>query len=385
MTTNNATTIAFVSGYALHIGGAETYILSLLKCADRKRYHFVVTGPTSVEFARQCETYGATVVPLSQAHLLDISMVQKLYRIFRQHQVDIVHAQDPRGGLWARIAAKLARLPAVYTVHTYVGDYFTTNDIWVRLKRRAYLSAEGILARKFTNRVIFVSATTYKKAVAQGVAIASNSVIIPNGINLERYQVGQIEAKRVRQEFGASQGEVIVCFVGRFTPQKGLDFLIEAGAKLLEDFPNTRFWLVGDGPLRDSIEEKIRTLNLEHHFTLPGFCSNVPAILAACDIFVLPSRYENFPMTLLEAMAAGKPCVVSNVGDNALLVRDGEAGFVVPSGDVSLLADRLGTLIADPQLRSQMGSQARQKSAKYSEGSMVRSVIKVYDGLYKHE
>jgi glycosyltransferase involved in cell wall biosynthesis len=86
-------------------------------------------------------------------------------------------------------------------------------------------------------------------------------------------------------------------------------------------------------------------------------------------------------MTLLEAMAAGKPCVVSDVGDNTMLIRDGETGFVVPPGDVFLLTDRLGTLVADPQLRSRMGRKARQESTKYTEKDMVRSVVKVYDDL----
>ena len=162
-------TIALVSGYFLHVGGAETYILSILSAADQERYRFVIIGPISPEFARRCEAYNAEVFLFSRTRLLDIKVISRLHRIFCQQRVDIVHAQNPRGGLWARIAARLARLPTVYTVHTYVGDHFATNNIGVRLKRRAYLSAEGMLARRLTDRVIFVSETTYKKASASGV------------------------------------------------------------------------------------------------------------------------------------------------------------------------------------------------------------------------
>jgi glycosyltransferase involved in cell wall biosynthesis len=381
MTTGEATTIALVSGYTRHIGGSGTYILSLLKGTDRGEFRFLVTGPASPEFARRCEECGATVELLPEARLFDVRVISKLHRIFKRHRVDVVHAQDPRAGLWARIAAKLAGLPAVYTVHTYVGHYFATDDIWARIRRRVYLYVEGILARQFSQRVVFVSETTRSEAIEAGAAVSANSLVIPNGVDLNTYHLAQTRADAKREEFGATPQNVVVCFVGRFTTQKGLSFLVKAAGRLVETCSQARFWLIGDGPRRGRIEEEIRHAGLSERFLLPGFRSDIPDILAACDLFVLPSRWECLPIALLEAMASGKPCVVSDVGDNGLLITDGHSGFVVPPGDVSLLAGRVATLIGDSQLREQMGARARRDSESYGVETMVRSVTAVYQNV----
>ena len=205
-------------------------------------------------------------------------------------------------------------------------------------------------------------------------------MVIENGIDLGPYN-RLVDRRAVREAVSCPHDATVLCFVGRFTEQKGIDTLLQAVKALHDQRTVFRLWLVGDGPLRDRFEEYVLRSDLSSTVQFLGFRKDVPELLGASDVFVLPSRLEAMPVSLLEAMASGLPCVVTSVGDNAKLVEDGITGLVVPPEDAGALATALGQVLADPGLRCSMGEAAHRKAQQYTVKRMTSRVTRIYDEL----
>jgi glycosyltransferase involved in cell wall biosynthesis len=160
--------------------------------------------------------------------------------------------------------------------------------------------------------------------------------------------------------------------------QKGVDTLVEALATLPVEELGLHLLLVGDGSMRGEIEALVRARALEGHVRFLSFRNDVETILGASDMFVLPSRFEAMPIALVEAMAAGLPSVVSDVGDNAAVVARGALGLVVAPGDVKALAGAIEVLARDTDKRRTMGARAQEAAAGYSAEAATRAVEQVY-------
>ena len=181
------------------------------------------------------------------------------------------------------------------------------------------------------------------------------SEVILTGIPVEKFSR---QMKSAKSEFGIPEKTPVVGFIGRFVGVKGLEYLIRA-ASLLKG-KNVKFMFVGDGPQRPQIEGLIKTLGLEENFVFTGFTRDIPKALAAMDVFVISSLSEGLPTSLLEAMAAGKACIVTDIG---LPVENRQTGLVVPPKSPEALARAIETLLQDPGLRSRLG-RSGQKFAK---------------------
>jgi len=169
-----------------------------------------------------------------------------------------------------------------------------------------------------------------------------------------------------------------VLTVARLDPQKGLHDLVAAAALV----PEARVMVVGEGPERRALETRIAHLGLGDRVHLLGFRSDVPDLLAGSDLFVLPSLFEGLPLSILEAMAAGKPVVATAIGGNDEAVVDGATGLLVPPGDPRALADAIRALLRDPERRRRLGEAGRRRAeAEFSAPAMVRRVAAVYDEL----
>ena len=373
-----AKVIALIYAYPLHIGGVETHLLTLLHHADRSRYRWLVVAAASPEFTSRARAQGAQVIPWRPASALDVVALMRLVRLLRAQGVDLLHLHGPRTIPFGRIAASLLQVPVVVTVHlpSYVFAY--GDRMRARFKRWCYRRVERVWNYRFIGRLIYVSSSICQDALASGVASRGQVTVIENGVD-PRLSAEDDHRGRVREALAVPPEAKVICCVARLDEQKGIDILLEAMLLLQPDRLELRLWLLGDGPRRAELQAQARRLGASVQFL--GFRHDVPDLLKASDIFVLPSRYEAMSLAVLEAMAVGLPSVVSDVGENARLIEDGMSGRVVPPTDPVALAAALRQLLDDPALCRRMGQMARRQVASYSDLRMAQRTQEVYEAL----
>lgn len=212
---------------------------------------------------------------------------------------------------------------------------------------------------------------------------ARNITVIPPGIDLGRFDRGRADPEvTIRLRQGASR---VVGTVGRLVAQKAPDVLLDAAPRLLAEDPGTRILIVGDGPLRPSLERRARRLGIAQAVTFAGHQADVVPAYAAMDVFVLPSRYEGFGIVLLEAMALGVPVVGTRVVGIEDAVLDGVTGLLVPPGDPEALASAVRRLLADCDLRQRLRAEAfRQVARDHRRERMAASTAAFYHGLLEN-
>jgi glycosyltransferase involved in cell wall biosynthesis len=190
-----------------------------------------------------------------------------------------------------------------------------------------------------------------------------------------------VERDAVRREFGFPLDALVVTTVGNPTLKKGHTFLLAAAAKVVKRHPAARFLLVGQGPLTESLRAEAARLGLGDRFVFTGFRADAVRLVAASDLFVLSSLHEGLPVSLLEAMALGKPTVVTRVG-GIPEATDESSSMLVPPGDVQALAGAVNAMLDSPALRTQMGANAQAKArTRHGVPQMVREVERIYAGL----
>jgi glycosyltransferase involved in cell wall biosynthesis len=183
--------------------------------------------------------------------------------------------------------------------------------------------------------------------------------VLFKGVDVNALDPGRLDGSEARAELGIPSGALVVGAVGRLVWQKSHVDLLRAAGLFRDDFPEARVLLVGEGKEKKRLRAEAKTLGIEDRVIFAGYRRDIPALLSAMDIFVLPSRQENMPQVLLEAMAMARPVVsTATIGVREVL-EDTRSGFVVPKRDVQALADRVRTLAGNAQLRETMGERAR--------------------------
>jgi glycosyltransferase involved in cell wall biosynthesis len=229
-----------------------------------------------------------------------------------------------------------------------------------RLRRRRHLTAIKFGATFFT-RTVCVSNQIRRFLVSEYQFPNKRTVVIHNGVRLAEFDSLRSIAPTVRRHFGVGAEDFLVVCVARLSEQKALNILIDAMGKVAGADSHCKCIIVGEGPLRAELEAQVLALGLANLVFFTGFQQDVRPYLAAANAFTLTSRNEGLPLSVLEAMAAGLPCVVTDVGGNSEIITDGVEGRIVPSGSVAAVADAITALIQRPQICSKMSSQARKK------------------------
>ena len=283
--------------------------------------------------------------------------------LIRRERPDVVHANSSKAGVLGRLAAVLMRVPVrVFTVHGWAFKGHTGQA------SRLYRWADKLMD-PLTSVTICVSETERAAGLAARTCRAQRTVVIPNAVDVGAAPGARHDGDPPR-----------VVSVGRLAAPKDALTLLRA----LTDVAPAPFsaLLVGDGPDRPELEASIRALGLEDTVTLAGSRSDVPALLAAADVFVLSSRSEGAPFSILEAMAAGLPVVASNVGGVGELVVDGETGLLVPPADPGRLAEALRRVLRDAALRRRLGAAGRARAAERFD---LRALQRAHLELYARE
>jgi len=346
----------------LPVGGAERFLVLLANAQARLGWRVEVlalSGPNPL--AEALATRGIAFTCLGDRPLNDPRAALALWRALRDRQPDVVHTHLFYADTFGRWAAWAARVPVVVST-----EHSTERT---RISRRRLWGMR--LAAPFVHRVAAVSSQVAAAAEHRTPSLAGKIVVIPNGIELEPW----MQAAPMARESLHSGGErfVIGC-VGRLDAAKAQEVLVDAVAGAQD-----RRWTVamaGDGPLRGALEARARDRGVEAQFRWLGFHADVPALLAAVDVYVQPSRYEGHSMALLEAMASGRACVVSDIPELARTV--GDAGCTFPSGDAAALAKVLARLQADPALRTRLGRAAQQAARSSSIDASAARYVALY-------
>jgi glycosyltransferase involved in cell wall biosynthesis len=324
------------------IGGAQAYVRELLP-AMREEFDVTVAAHGEGPLRTAAAELGVAFVPLQHVRralspVHDPLALLELTRLFRRLNPQIVHLNSSKAGVLGRVAAAVARVPVrIFTAHGWA--FKATGGSAARL----YLWADRAV-RPLTSMVVCVSETERRAGLAARVCTAERSTVISNAV-----EVGAAPHREPR-----SGGQIEIVSVGRLAEPKDFSTLVAAIGALPPG--SVRLRVLGDGPLRGSLETEIAALGLESSVELVGEVADVRPFLAEADIFVLSSRSEGMPLAVLEAMAAGLPVVASDVGGLGEVVVDGETGFLVPPGDPAELSRKLALLTGDADRRIAFGA-----------------------------
>lgn len=356
----------------LGIGGAERQLLELVKHLDKDRYAPKVcclSGDTSL--AEDIRKTGTEVITFERKHGFEFRRLLQLYRLVKYENPLIVQTSMHSANSYGRIVAKLAQVPIMIASERDIG----LDRTWVGLQ------FDKVLA-KIPSQMI-VSNSRYGAEWITNCGIDYRKVtIIYNGIDISRFSFMRDIAAKKRQEMGFNPSEAIVGIVAHLTPVKNHECFLLAGRKILNTYPETKFLIVGDGPLRSKLETVSKHLGLSDSVTFTGQRRDVPELMAMLNVFTLCSLSEGMPNAVLEAMAAGKPVVVTNVGGCPEIVEEAKTGFIVPSNDPSAFAEKIMTLLANKELANRMGQTGRKRvEANFTVHKMTRSYEELYENL----
>ncbi len=355
----------------LGVGGAERLLEASLPHLDRARfsYHAGYLLPWKTALVPAFVAAGVPVHDLNMRTPGDPRVLARLVALLRREHIDLIHAHLPVAGIWARVAARLAGGPrVVYTEHNVPQRYAPITRI---LNRRTY---------RMNDVVIAVS-----DEVRRGIQPYANGrpriVTIQNAVDAEALGAMEVDPAAIRREFDFPPDALLVTTVGNLTPKKGHTFLLEAAARIASRHPCARFLIVGQGPLADSLRAEAARLKLNGTVAFAGFRADAVRLMAASDLFVLSSLFEGLPVTLLEAMALGKPTVVTRVG-GIPEVTDESSSVLVEAGDPDALTVAIDALLKAPARRDQMGETARARArARYRVPQMVSAIEQIYVDL----
>ncbi|MGH2395667.1 MAG: glycosyltransferase family 4 protein [bacterium] len=304
----------------------------------------------------------------------DLASFIGLYRLFRRERPSIADLHMTKARVLGGIAARLAGVPIV--LETFHGTLF--EGYYGPLRTKILVAVERIIAR-LMDGIIAVSERVAADLVARRIAPRERIHVILPGLDLDRFDASSA-AGRLRASLGVNDGSPIVGVVARLVPIKGLQTFVAAAALVAKAVPSARFVIIGDGPERLALELQSKALGLSDRLTLIGWRRDVEDLYQDIDVVVLPSKNEGTPVTVIEAMAAGRAIVATQVGGVPDVVTSGVDGILVSAGDIQALAEAIVQLLRDPQRRCQMGKAARQTAqCRFSIDRLVTDI----DGLYR--
>lgn len=353
--------------YSLEIGGVEKLAATIGAHLDRGKFRPAICaldrgGVLAEELARHGIPY----------HVLwrrgiEVGVLARLYHCFRQEKAHIVHTHQFAQLLFSLLPAKLYGAKIVHTEHEF---YIYRKDARAR--------------RLFRQLVRFCSALTVvgpdvARYYIEEMGVPSQRIhVIANGIDLDRFSLAASHESRSR--LGLAGENVVFGIVGRLEPEKDHQTLLHAFRALVNHRPEVRLLIVGDGSLRGELESRSQSLGLERQVKFLGARADIPDLLAALDVFVLSSVQEGVPLSVVEAMGAGKPVIATDVGGLRLLVKPSINGLLVPPEDPAALESAMKLLTVNPFTRQEMGSQSiRMARDSFSVSTMINRYQEIYE------
>jgi glycosyltransferase involved in cell wall biosynthesis len=347
--------------------GAEKQMVLLATGLPRERFRVEVAtltrlGPLEAEL----RAAAVPVTALGKRFKVDPLALGRLVRYLRAGRFDVIQTWIFAANTYGRVAARLVRVPVVVTAEMAV-------DLW---KSPRELAIDRWLARS-TDRVVGNSQAVVD--FYRGIGIPAELLsLIRSGIGDE--EPPAVDRAAVRAGFGWPSDAPLLLFAGRLAPQKGVGDLIAAIDLVQYNVPQLRVLIVGDGPMHAQLEATAAAFQLGGMVQFTGHRNDVPRLLAAADLLVLPSLYEGLPNVVLEAMRFSKPVVATAAPGTTEVVTDGETGLLVPPRDPPALAQAIRTLVEDPERAQRLGAAGR---ARVASDFRAATMIDAYASLYE--
>lgn len=308
----------------------------------------------------------------SPPHPKDVLAYQDLHQLISGKDFDLVHSHSTKAGALTRLAAFRADIPNVFTVHGW-GFY---NTEYGRL-RPIVIKGEQYLER-YTDEIVCVSRNDYRQGRQHEILSESSGTVIHNGIMSPRMSS---DRNTLYKELEIGSDMTIIGSIGRLAPQKNPLRIIKTGEKLKNNGYDIATVLIGSGSLMEECQRYIDRQDLDNIYML-GFVDDALELLPDFDVFLLPSRFEGFPLTVLECLHLGVPLVAHDVGGVAEAIDNGETGFIVDPDSEKRFVERVETLVKNPQQRKKMSHRAQQVATKqFTEERMISEYLSVYDSI----
>lgn len=306
----------------------------------------------------------------------DYQAAQQLRQTLRDFQPDVIHTHSAKGGLLGRYVGWGLKGPKV--IHTVHGAPF--HDYQSALARRFFVACERWAGRRCHHMISVADAMTDLMTNA-GVASRDKFTTISSGMDVEPFVQAKQHRDRIRREFGLEDHHIVVGKIARLFHLKGHEDLITAARQVVNQHPNVRFLLVGDGILREPLQQQIASLNLTEHFVFSGLVppSRVPEMIGAMDLLVHTSYREGLARALPQALISGIPAISYDIDGAREVVIDDETGYLVEAANINELAKRINDLVGDESKRNQYGKNGQAKfTDQFRHQTMTRKIRELY-------
>jgi len=360
----------------LEVGGTET---QLMHTALRQHsLHHVTVGCLRAEgpWLEPLQRAGIPIVEFrKEKRLLSLSGLREMLRLaifLRRKNFHVLHAHDLCANLVGVIAARLAGTPIIISSRRHLADL----EWWcTRWRNNIIRSVYGL-----STHVIVNSASIRDLLVARDGLPSEMIRVIHNGVDVERFILARPDKRRLFPSV-ESRSKLIAVVANMYSPVKGHDSLIAAASSVCRDDSDTIFVLIGDGRERPTLEQQVKRAGLEKYFLFLGSRTDIPELLACCDISVLPSESEGLPNAVLEAMAAGLPVVATSVGGVPEIIEHEVNGLLVPPQDAVALSAEILRLLRENDLRQRIAQAGRERVlTRFSFTRLVEQLEALYAG-----
>lgn len=368
----NMHVVVLIDAWFSITGGGQVYVREIAKRLKEK-YDCNIEVVTSRLGNKKPQDFGFKVVRLGPPWSFENPVGRIVFLILAtvyllQNNYDLISAQAFLPGIPAKIANFLKKTPVVFTVHGVIGDS------WPKLTNKISAKIYSVIEKKLLFGTSYDHQISVSSDFLKYKNVNQNIEIIGNGVDLESF-----ESVRTKKD-----KTLKILFVGRLHPQKGLFYLVDAISQIIKKDYQFQVILVGEGPIEDKLKSYLKKQNLDRYFIFKGLLTGTKLIseYKSSHLFVLPSVYEGFPLTLLEAWAAKLPIVATSVGENSRLVKNGVNGILVEPGDSKALANALILLIKNKK-RNKLGEAGYKIAREYTWDKIVDKTFTIFRKVAK--
>lgn len=354
-------------------GGAELLLPASLSNHDKEKFdfHYLYFLPWKNQVVREIEQEGGTVVCFPAKN--NIEIIWKARRIaayVKEHDIQLIHCHLPWAGIVGRLVGRLTGVPVVYTEH----------NKWERYHRLTYWMNKLSFAGQ--QQVIAVSGEVARSIKTHYHKKRPGVQVVQNGIDTNRFNPGLPTERDIRRELNIPAGAIVIGIACVFRAQKRLTVWLEIASRLQKEHPGIRFIIVGDGVLRNEVQQKVRALDMPSPVYLAGLQTEMRPWLKAMDIFMMSSEFEGLPIALLEAMSMGCMPACTGAGGIPEVIKDNVNGVLVPVSDPWQLVHRLSALLLQPDRLAAMKVAARKTVLHhFSMKKMVAQLETIYNSV----
>jgi len=350
-------------------GGAEKLLLTLAK-NSKDQYTSIIGLLKNGWLLKQLQNHDVKVKIIPSDGSFDLKLIKNLVDIIKKEKIDLIHSHLLDMNFYSSLAAKVAGIPHISTEH---GDIHHTSK---KLDKKTLIKAKAI--SHFSDKIVFVSKFTRDKFLKLSKVPKQKIAIIYNGIDLKEYEQS-INIQSKKAEIGIKNNEFVIGNVANLYPVKGQIYLLKAAAKIIKEFPNTKFLFIGRGELEEKLKKEAQNLGIAPHIKFLGFRNDVKELLKIMDVFVLCSLSEGLPLSLIEAMASKVPIVAAKVGGIPEAIIHNHSGLLVPPKDPEALTNAILKILKNSNLATSLAENAYKRFLKHF---TIKKMVSRYEQLY---